>query len=275
MSAAIQTASKPMTLPGERLDASKMPGHWLLARMGKRVLRPGGIEMTRQMLDSLMISHSDTVVELAPGLGATARLTLQRRPHRYIAVERDAAAAARIRRLIDPDRDEVIHGNASSELLPSEECDVVYGEAMLTMQPPTQKHKIVREACRILRSGGRYAIHELGLLPDDVPERLKDEIHDAISEVIHVRARPLTVSEWAGVMNDEGLEVDVETVHTSSMHLLEPRRVIADEGMLRAARIAWNVARTPAARKRIFAMRRVFKRYEQHLCAVTMIGVKR
>ena len=28
----------------------KMPGHWVLARMGKRVLRPGGLELTRRLL---------------------------------------------------------------------------------------------------------------------------------------------------------------------------------------------------------------------------------
>ena len=30
-------------MPGEGLDYSRMPGHWLLAQMGKRALRPGGI----------------------------------------------------------------------------------------------------------------------------------------------------------------------------------------------------------------------------------------
>ena len=28
-------------VPGEGLDYNRMPGHWLLAQMGKRALRPG------------------------------------------------------------------------------------------------------------------------------------------------------------------------------------------------------------------------------------------
>ena len=32
-----------LPLPGVALAAEKMPGHWLLARLGKRVLRPGGV----------------------------------------------------------------------------------------------------------------------------------------------------------------------------------------------------------------------------------------
>src|SRR5829696_6291027 len=80
-------------VPGEGLKTDKMPGHWVLARMGKRVLRPGGIELTRRMLEALGVGPSDDVVEFAPGLGVTARLTLARGPKSYTAVERDEAAA--------------------------------------------------------------------------------------------------------------------------------------------------------------------------------------
>lgn len=67
-----------MTLPGDTLAMEKMPGHWVLARLGKRVLRPGGRMLTRQMLGALAIGPRDRVVEFAPGLGSTARLTLRR-----------------------------------------------------------------------------------------------------------------------------------------------------------------------------------------------------
>jgi len=79
-----------------QLPIEKMPGHWLLARMGKRVLRPGGIELTRELLTALAIDAQNDVVEFAPGLGATARLTLASNPRSYTAVERDQQAAAGI-----------------------------------------------------------------------------------------------------------------------------------------------------------------------------------
>jgi hypothetical protein len=44
-------------------DPARMPGHWLLARVGKRVLRPGGRSMTEAMLAALEISSADRVVE--------------------------------------------------------------------------------------------------------------------------------------------------------------------------------------------------------------------
>ena len=60
-----------------------VPGHWLLARLGKRVLRPGGRELTEQMLQALPLAGRD-VVELAPGLGLTAREILAREPGSYV-----------------------------------------------------------------------------------------------------------------------------------------------------------------------------------------------
>src|ERR1035441_2305924 len=80
-------------LVGEGQHPDKMQGHWVLARAGKRILRPGGLELTRRMLDALAIGPQDRVVEFAPGLGATARLVLQRHPLAYWCVEREPAAA--------------------------------------------------------------------------------------------------------------------------------------------------------------------------------------
>ena len=53
------------TLPMADRDAAHLPGHWLLARLGKRVLRPGGRELTEQMLTDAELTGVD-VLELAP-----------------------------------------------------------------------------------------------------------------------------------------------------------------------------------------------------------------
>lgn len=60
----------------------------------------------------------------------------------------------------------------------------------------------------------------------------------------------------------------------SPMHLLEPARLIRDEGLLRAALFVWNVARNDAARRRALAMRRLFRRYGDHLAAVALVATK-
>lgn len=257
--------------PHESIEA-KMPGHWLLAKMGKRVLRPGGLELTRQLLSDLAIDESDDVVEFAPGLGVTASMTLARGPRSYTAIERDADAAAAVERYLGGPHQQCIVGSAEETGLADASASVVYGEAMLSMQPATAKSRIVGEAARLLRPGGRYGIHELCLVPDDVDETTRDEIQRAMSGEIHVGVRPLTVREWRELIESAGLTIVAE--RTAPMHLLEPRRLVSDEGLLRAIRFVWNVAWHGAARRRVLAMRRIFRKYGRHLAAIAMVTTK-
>ena len=258
--------------PGRGLDYERMPGHWLLAQMGKRVLRPGGIELTRQMLAGLDIGTDDDVVEFAPGLGVTARATLERRPQSYIGIERDERAAEQVRQYLEGDEQRCLVGRAEETGLPDASASVVYGEAMLTMQTERHKAEIVAEAARVLRSGGRYGIHELSLKPDTLSDEVQAEIQQALSGAIHVGARPLTSSERRSLLAEQGLQVELQV--NAPMHLLEPRRLLRDEGLAGALRFAWNVARTPAARRRIRAMRSVFRRYSEQLGAIAIVAVK-
>ncbi|MCC6729448.1 MAG: methyltransferase domain-containing protein [Chthonomonadales bacterium] len=261
-----------MKLPGDTLAMEKMPGHWVLARLGKRVLRPGGRMLTRQMLGALAIGSEDRVVEFAPGLGSTARLTLRRQPAAYTAVEREQAAAERLRARFQGSPFQCQTGTAEATGLPECSATVVYGEAMLTMQTPETKRRIVREAARLLQPGGRYGMHELCLMPDDLPAALKQAIQNDLTQAIHVGARPLTPAEWRALLEDEGFAVQAE--RTAPMHLLEPARLLADEGLSGAMRFAWNAMREPKARKRVIEMRGVFRKYAPHLGAVMMVGAR-
>lgn len=268
MSALVNT----QLLPGAGLDTRKMPGHWLLARLGKRVLRPGGLELTRRLLDELAIQPSDSVVEFAPGLGVTARLALERHPASYTAVERDERAAANLRRLFQGQHQECLQGSADASGLPSTCATVVYGEAMLTMQGQAQKASIVREAFRLLEPGGRYGIHELCFIPENLDERTKAEVQDKLSETIRVGARPLTVAEWRALLEAESLQVKREAL--APMHLLEPSRLLRDEGLSGATRFIWNLLGDRNARTRVLAMRKVFRKYQAHIAAIMVVAVK-
>ena len=259
------------THPGVGLKTEKMPGHWVLARLGKRVLRPGGMGLTRRMLSSLDIVGQDDVVEFAPGMGITARLTLAHGPASYTAVERDAAAARIVQGYVDGERRRVVVGSAAETGLPAGSATVVYGEAMLTMQTDETKRRIVREAARLLRPGGRYAIHEM-CLRDGVAGDVRKEVERALTGVVHHGVKPLSVSEWRRLLEAEGFEV--RATETAPMALLEPARVIHDEGFFGALRFAFNVLRDGDARRRVFEMRRVFRRQRQHIAAVAITAVR-
>lgn len=267
------TGNQPTPMPGETLKAEKMPGHWLLARMGKRVLRPGGRQLTLRMIEALTIGSSDEVVEFAPGLGETARLTLSKNPASYTAIERDKNATILVQRLLDGQNRRCVVGLAEETGLPDASATIVYGEAMLSMQPPEQRSRIIREAYRLLRPGGRYGIHELCLIPNDLEENTKLEIQHELASVVHHGTRPLTMAEWQGLLETEGFLV--QTHAQAPMHLLEPRRLIQDEGMLGALRFVFNLLCNGEARRRVLAMRRVFRKYRGNLAAVVFVGQKK
>ncbi len=253
----------------ERSDAD-LPGHWLLARLGKRVLRPGGLELTTRMLAAAGIGGAD-VVELGPGLGRTARDIVALRPRSYIGVDDTAAATAAVCEVVEPIEGRVVVADAAATGLPSSSADVVIGEAMLTMQGDKAKRAIIAEAFRVLRPGGRYAIHELGLKPDSMPQETKDEVRRDLARSIKVNARPLTASEWQQLLTDAGF--DVVSVDHAPMALLNPARVLADEGLTGALRIVGNLIVRRAARRRVIGMRLTFHRYRRSLTAVAAVGV--
>jgi len=262
----------PLPSSGRADDA--VAGHWLLARLGKRVLRPGGAELTRTLLAQAGVTDAD-VVELAPGLGRTAAEIVARGPRSYVGAEGDPDAANVVRGVLaelGAQNGTIRVADAAATGLPDASSDVVVGEAMLTMQGDAAKHAIVAEAARVLRPGGRYAIHELALTPDAVPEEVSTDIRQSLARAIKVNARPLTVAEWSRLLADHGLVVD--HVVKAPMALLQPRRVIADEGLLGALRFAKNVLAHRDARKRVLMMRRTFRRHRKRLAAVAIVAHK-
>ncbi|MCV7192052.1 methyltransferase domain-containing protein [Mycolicibacterium brumae] len=263
-------AANDAALPMSDRDADHLPGHWLLARLGKRVLRPGGREMTTRMLANAGLSGSQ-VVEFAPGLGRTAREIIAAGPSSYTGVEADEDAAGLSRSVVG-DRGQVIIGQADHTGLPDATADVVIGEAMLSMQTDARKADIVNEAFRVLRPGGRYCVHELALTPDNVSDDVKTEVRQALARAIKVNARPLTHTEWSTLLTEAGFEV--AEVSFLPMALLEPKRIISDEGPLRTLKFVSNVIRDSDARARVLGMRQTFRKNRDNLSAICVIARK-
>lgn len=255
-------------LPFAERRTEDVPGHWLLARLGKRVLRPGGAGLTRELLAHARIGGVD-VVELAPGLGRTAADIVAARPRSYLGVDQDPDAVRIVDQVV-AGYGHCVQSDAASTGLPDAGADVVVGEAMLTMQSDRAKQTIVAEAARLLRPGGRYAIHELGLHPDDLDPAVTAQIRQELARAIKVNARPLTVAEWRALLEGAGLVVD--WVGTAPMALLQARRNLADEGLFGTARIVRNVLRDSDARRRVLAMRATFRRHRNTLMGVALIA---
>ncbi|MDO5082495.1 MAG: class I SAM-dependent methyltransferase [Arachnia propionica] len=253
-------------------QASKMQGHWLLAKLGKRILRPGGRALTASLLRQATPGRSDDIVEFGPGVGATAELLLAAEPHSYRGVDPNPEGHEAMTRLLSgDDRAEYVVADARDTGLPDASADLVVGEAMLTIQDLEGKRAVIAEAARLLRPGGRYALHEMAWLPgvsDDDGERARREL----SRIIKVGARPLSLEGWGELLEEHGFTV---TWHERApLELLEPGRIIDDEGLLGALRFWHNARRMPGARDRLRAMRQGFRAQGRFMGGIVILTRK-
>ncbi|MFV0427810.1 MAG: class I SAM-dependent methyltransferase [Arachnia sp.] len=251
----------------------RLQGHWLLAKLGKRVLRPGGIELTRQLLGAAAPTEGDDIVELGPGVGRTAELLLAAAPASYTGVDPHPEGRSQLDTVLGgrPNA-RCVTADATDTGLPSSSADLVVGEAMMSMLGSPDKHNVVAEAARILRPGGRYAIHELAFRPDDVPAAVVNEVSKELSRTIKVGARPLTIAGWSSLLEANGLTV--AWTASAPMRLVDPSRILRDEGLRGAARFFGNVITNKPARERVRRMRAVFHRHSHHLAGVGIVAVK-
>ena len=255
----MSTESKQAGGKGERSgpEAGRMQGHWLLAKLGKRILRPGGRALTAKLLEQAKPAGDDDIVELGPGVGATAEVLLRANPRSYRGVDPNPEGRDAVKNILKkhPRADYVV-ADARDTGLDDASADLVVGEAMLTIQDDAGKNAIVAEAARLLRPGGRYAIHEMAWLPDHTDEE-RETARRELSRVIKVGARPLTLEGWTELLAAHGLEA--EWHDRAPLHLLEPRRIVSDEGLWGALRFWNNARRIPGASDRLKAMRQGFQ----------------
>ena len=264
--------TSPATIGGT-VPTDRMAGHWLLARMGKRILRPGGRELTGRLLGALEIGPGDDVIEIAPGLGSTTAAVLAANPATYVGIDRDPAAADRTSALLDGPHRTIVEASAASTGLADASADVVFGEAYLTMQGAKQKDRILAELARISRPGARLGLHEVAFAPDDVTEADAERAAHDLQSTIKVNVTPLTIAGWRKLLDEAGF--DVSHCSTAPLHLLEPRRLVADEGITGAARFVANVIKDKPARERVMSMRKAMRDNAEHLQAVTLTAIRR
>ncbi len=88
-------------------------GHWILPKMGKTVLRPGGKELTLKLVDGPGISSEDAVVEFASEMGYTASLVLNKNPRSYTGIELNEEASQKLKHLVSGTNRKIINANAA------------------------------------------------------------------------------------------------------------------------------------------------------------------
>lgn len=251
------------------LNFKTAPAHQVLAAAGKKILRPGGRAATEQLFSWANFQPGETVLELAASFGYSAIALAKRFGVRVVGVEKNPSSVARARENIQAagleGQVEVIEGDIFHlETIPGQ-FDYVFAEAILSMQSPAGKAKILQGIRNKLKPGGKFLSHEL-LVCDH-----EEEVHRTLSQVIRMNATPLSVEDWNKACDTA--ELNVQQYQTGAMGLLNPLQMLRDEGVVDTARIVWNVLTKAPIRDRVLHMRHAFKQHQQDLGYIALCAV--
>ncbi|PSB21418.1 SAM-dependent methyltransferase [filamentous cyanobacterium CCP1] len=249
------------------IDWQKASGHQILAAAGKKILRPGGRRATEQLFEWANFQPGETVLELASSFGYSAIDLAKRYNVRVVGIEKNPDSVARAQANVAAaglsEQITIIEGDIfhlDRVALPedsSQRFDYVLAEAILTMQSPAGKTKILQRVRDRLKPSGKFLSHELFARAQEA------EIHRALAEAIRVNAQPLSEVNWITTFEATGLQI--QHYQTGAMGLLQPQQMLQDEGILTTAQIVWNILTQPKLRSRVMAMRRTFQQHQDDL----------
>lgn len=249
---------------------SKEIGHQFLARLGKKRLRPGGLEATTWLISQGDFSQDKKVLEIACNRCFTA-IELAKKYHCHIeAIDLDKSVLKKAQENIKKSGlEDLIHVRQANALkLPFEDnsFDIVINEAMLTMLSPAAKDKAIKEYYRVLKPGGILLTHDVAYL-DEKTEKLIDSLR----ETIHINVAPLQVKKWEQLFKENGFQKVISQF--GDMSLMTTRGMIKDEGFLNTIRIVRNGLRTEN-RKMFLKMRKFFTKTGKDLCYIVVASQK-
>lgn len=171
-------------------------------------LHPGGLSLTRELIELCNVTRDARVLDVAAGTGETACLLAERFGARVTVVDRSPAmvrqaeAKARERGLAVECR------VADAHSLPFGDgaFDAVMCECTLCF---LDKDRVLGEMVRVVRPGGRVGMHDL-CWRDGAPEGLKRSLADLEDE------RPETLDGWQRLFAGAGL-ADVVAIDKSAL----------------------------------------------------------
>lgn len=175
---------------------------------------PGGLALTRRLLDLSGVREGESVADIASGLGTSTILAAQEygavvdavdlsQPNvdRGEATGRAAGLTGRVR---------FHHGDAEALPLPSESFDVVLCECALCTFP--DKATAAAEFARILRPGGRVALSDIAADRTRLPHELQ-----GIAAWVACVADARPAAEYAEILRAAGLSIDIVESHTATL----------------------------------------------------------
>lgn len=247
----------------------KEMGHFLLKRLGKKKLRPGGVTATNWLLSNVSFNEDTKVLEVACNEADTL-ITLSKKYNLHaVGIDINKKAIDKAIKTIEKENlSEKISLKVASALsipFPDDSFDVVINEAMLTMLPNESKEKAVSEYFRVLKKGGILLTHDVMLVKED------NDLIERLRKVINVPVTPLTKNNWISLFKSNGFS-DIISID-NPMTLMSDKGMALDEGKENAKKIHEN-AMKDKNKEQFFAMKKLFTTSDDTLHYIAIRSIK-
>lgn len=250
--------------------SQKEVGHQFLARLGKKRLRPGGVEATNWLIQQGEFSSDCKVLEVACNRCTTSIELAQTYQCHITAVDLDTKVLAEARKAIEAAQmQDYIHltqANALKLPFADNSFDIVINEAMLTMLSDAAKEKALKEYWRVLKPGGRLLTHDVSYEADETKA-----IIEQLRDTINVNVSPLQLDAWRQLLVKSGFTA--VNYSYGNMTLMSPLGMIKDEGVVDAIRIMLRGMKKEN-RKQFLKMRHFFNKTGRKLCYIAAVSQK-
>lgn len=177
-------------------------------------LHPGGLGLTKELARKVELSSSDTVLDMACGLGESIRFLAKNYGCSVLGIDLSKNLLQKARAARESEQEELVVGDG--ELLPVRDSSftVVISECSMCLMP--EFGAALKEIVRTLRPGGRIGITDFAT-NGQVPH----ELEEALMKFLCISRNP-SVNELGGLLIAEGFEnVEVSDQSKSLKELLE------------------------------------------------------
>ena len=175
---------------------------------------PGGLKLTRRLLDTIDLRQGDRLIDVASGIGTTSLLAATEYEAYVDGVDLSAAnvtlanGAAQAAGVAD--RAQFHHGDAEALPLPDGAYDALVCECALCTFP--DKATAAAEMARVLRPGGRVGLTDVTADPSRLPLELT-----GIAAWVACIADARPVEDYRAILAMAGMRVTTVERHTAAL----------------------------------------------------------
>ncbi len=235
---------------------------FMSTHVGLNVLHPGGLKATYDLLKRLQIDRSDKVLDIACGKGVNAILIAKKYGCKVVGIDIlpesiEKAKAFAKRKGVE---NLVTFQVADAQQLPFDKEEFVKTIAQAMLILVNDKEKVIKEANRVTKNGGKSGWLELSWRKEITKEFLEIANRELCGICI---SNVQTFDEWAELFRSNGyhnLTADKFTMDYRGM-----MGMIQDEGLSNGLRVMFKYLTNDKIRKRMQKLDRFFKNYSEYV----------